>query len=138
MASASFGSLKYEPIPRILPLMHGSVSPCRKGRLLSHLKHEPLVNAVDHFASLLAGGVETEVLQDDETVKGRRSHFGPPANCRQRDWRARSWAPQPSVAMRDRSAAIALGASPVRSLMTCQRMAGSELRSHLMCAGRGA
>ena len=34
------------------------------------LKHEPLVDAVDHFASLLAGGVETEVLQGDETVKG--------------------------------------------------------------------
>jgi hypothetical protein len=31
-----------------------------------------------------------------------------------------------------------IGASPVRSLMTCQRMAGSESRSHLMCAGRGA
>src|SRR2546429_9024509 len=29
LASASFGSLKYEPMPRILPLMHGSVSPCR-------------------------------------------------------------------------------------------------------------
>jgi Transposase len=37
-----------------------------------------------------------------------------------------------------RSAAIASGASPVRSRMTCQRMAGSESRSHLMCAGRGA
>ncbi len=34
------------------------------------LKHEPLVDAVDHFASLLAGGVETEVHQDDETVEG--------------------------------------------------------------------
>src|SRR2546426_12114535 len=36
------------------------------------LKHEPLVDAVDHFASLLAGGVETEVLQDDETVEGNK------------------------------------------------------------------
>ena len=34
------------------------------------LKHEPLVDAVDHFASLLAGGVETEVLQDDESCRG--------------------------------------------------------------------
>ena len=49
-----------------------------------------------------------------------------------------SWAPQPSVETRDRSAAIASGASSVRSLMTCQRMAGSEARSHLRCAGRGA
>src|SRR5258705_980188 len=27
LASASFGSLKYAPMPRILPLIHGSVSP---------------------------------------------------------------------------------------------------------------
>src|SRR5437016_12323669 len=36
------------------------------------LKHAPLVGAVDHFASLLAGGVETEVLQGDETVEGNK------------------------------------------------------------------
>src|SRR5882757_8663091 len=36
------------------------------------LKHEPLVDAVDHFASLLAGGVETDVLQGDETVEGNK------------------------------------------------------------------
>ena len=58
------------------------------------LKHQPLVDAVDHFASLLAGGVETEVLQDDETVEGNkqapvllRQIVSPPAgprpSCRQ-------------------------------------------------------
>src|ERR1700726_4318600 len=31
LASASFGFLKYEPMPRILPLMQGSVSPSRYG-----------------------------------------------------------------------------------------------------------
>ena len=36
------------------------------------LEYEPLVDAVDHFASLLAGGVETEVLQDDESVEGNK------------------------------------------------------------------
>ena len=36
------------------------------------LKYQPLVDAVDHFASLLAGGVETEVLQDDESVEGNK------------------------------------------------------------------
>ena len=36
------------------------------------LKHEPLVDAVDHLASLLAGGVETEIHQDDETVEGNK------------------------------------------------------------------
>ena len=30
---------------------------------------EPLVDPIDHFASLLAGRVETEVLQDDQRVK---------------------------------------------------------------------
>ena len=34
------------------------------------LKREPLVDAVDHFASLFAGGVEAEVHQDGETVEG--------------------------------------------------------------------
>ena len=53
------------------------------------LKHEPLVDAVDHFASLLAGGVETEVHQDDESVEGNQQapvllrHIGsPPARAR--------------------------------------------------------
>jgi hypothetical protein len=32
-------------------------------------KHEPLVDTVYHLASLLAGGVETEVHQDGETVE---------------------------------------------------------------------
>src|SRR6266516_8162051 len=36
------------------------------------LKHEPLVDAVDHFASLLAGGVETEILQDDESIESNK------------------------------------------------------------------
>ena len=36
------------------------------------LKNHPLVDPVDHFASLLAGGVETEVLQDDESVEGNQ------------------------------------------------------------------
>jgi hypothetical protein len=39
------------------------------GPVVEWLKHQALLNAVDHFASLLAGGVETEVLQDDETVE---------------------------------------------------------------------
>jgi len=43
------------------------------------LKHQPLVDAVDHSASLLAGGVETEVLQDDETVEGNKVPLRPAA-----------------------------------------------------------
>ena len=82
------------------------------------LEHEPLFDAVDHFASLLAGGVETEVLQDDQSVERNqqasvlRQIVRHPRACpsgRQEIGRARSWAPQPSVATRDRSAAIALG-----------------------------
>src|SRR6202041_1839345 len=52
------------------------------------LEHEPLVDAVDHFASLLAGGVETEVHQDGETVEGNkqpsvllRQFVSPPAGA---------------------------------------------------------
>jgi hypothetical protein len=52
LASASFGfAVKVRPV-------------------VERLKHQPLVDAVDHFASLLAGGIETEVLQDGETVEG--------------------------------------------------------------------
>src|ERR1700679_1317419 len=40
--------------------------------VVKRLKHEPLVDAVDHFASLLAGGVQTEVHQDGETVEGNK------------------------------------------------------------------
>ena len=78
MASASFGSLKYEPMPRILPLMQGSFR--REGKpVVEPLKHEPLVDAVDHLASLLAGGVETEVHQDDETVESNKVPLRPAA-----------------------------------------------------------
>jgi hypothetical protein len=36
------------------------------------LKHQPLVHAVDHCASLLAGGIETEIHQDGKTVKSNQ------------------------------------------------------------------
>jgi hypothetical protein len=37
--------------------------------VVERLIDEALVNAVDHFASLPASGVEAEILQDDETPK---------------------------------------------------------------------
>ena len=40
--------------------------------VVERLKREPLDETVDHFASPLAGGVETEVLQDDERVEGNK------------------------------------------------------------------
>jgi hypothetical protein len=80
------------------------------------------------------------VISSSRSFVGKSSLHprGLPPQAPEGDWRARSWAPHPSVATRDLSAAIASGASPVRSLMTCHRMAGSASRSHLMCAGRGA
>src|SRR5260370_23879065 len=47
--------------------------------VVERLKHEPLVDPVDHFASLLAGGVETEVNQGDETWEGNKSPPRPAA-----------------------------------------------------------
>lgn len=38
--------------------------------VVERLKDEPSVDTADHFASLFAGGVETEVFQDDEGVEG--------------------------------------------------------------------
>ena len=53
------------------------------------LKHQPLVDAVDHFARFFAGGVEAEVHQGDETVEGNkqapvllRQIVSPPARAR--------------------------------------------------------
>ena len=37
--------------------------------VVERLKYELLVDAADYFAGLLAGGVEAEVHQDDETVE---------------------------------------------------------------------
>src|SRR6266567_7177476 len=47
--------------------------------VIERLKHEPFVDAVDHSASLLAGGIETEVLQDDETPEGNKIPLRPAA-----------------------------------------------------------
>src|ERR1700722_4845156 len=44
----------------------------KKGPVVERLKHEPLVDAVYHLARFLAGRVETEVLQDDETPEGNQ------------------------------------------------------------------
>jgi hypothetical protein len=38
--------------------------------VMKPLKHQPLVNAVDHFARLLTGGIKTEVFQSVERVQG--------------------------------------------------------------------
>jgi len=42
----------------------------KKWPVVERLKHEPLVDTVDHLARLPACGVETEILQDDETPEG--------------------------------------------------------------------
>src|SRR5215469_7388848 len=103
-ASASFGLLKYAPRPRILPLMQGSVSPCRKGRLLSGLNTSRLsTRSIILRACLLAGSrprafKTTRLLK---VVSRPRSSFAPP-QLPAVDCRARSLAPQPSVATRDR------------------------------------
>jgi hypothetical protein len=47
--------------------------------VVERLKHEPPVNAVDHFASLFAGGVEAEILQDDERPGGNKVPLRPAA-----------------------------------------------------------
>src|SRR5580658_6417806 len=47
--------------------------------VVERLKHKPLADAVDHFASLLAGGVETKVLQHDESGESNKVPLGPAA-----------------------------------------------------------
>ena len=38
--------------------------------VVERLEDEPLVDAVDHFSGLFAGGVETKIHQNDESVEG--------------------------------------------------------------------
>ena len=52
--------------------MQGSVPPVKERPVVERLKHEPLADAVDHFAGLLTGGIETQVHQNDETVEGNQ------------------------------------------------------------------
>jgi hypothetical protein len=40
--------------------------------VVERLKHEPLVDTVDHFSGRFAGGVEAQFHQDDETVQGNK------------------------------------------------------------------
>src|SRR5437660_5859675 len=40
--------------------------------VVERLKNQSLVDAVDHLASLLTSRVETEVLQDDESVESNK------------------------------------------------------------------
>jgi hypothetical protein len=64
--------LKYAPIARILPVDAGLRLAVKKRPVVVILKHKPLINAVNHFACLRGGGIETEVLQDDESVQGKK------------------------------------------------------------------
>ena len=149
LARASFGFLKYEPMPKNSAVDTRLGFAVKIRPVVQPLEDEPLVDPVDHFAGLPAGGVETEVHQDGETVEGNKQvpvvlrQIGSPPTRGPAPVAGSSlageevWSPQPSVATRERSAANVLGA-PVRSLITCQRMDGSESRSHLMCAGRSA
>jgi len=59
----------------------------------------------------------------------RAGKSAPPSHWPSSPCRARSRAPQPSVATRARSAATVAGDASARSRRTCQRMAGSESRS---------
>src|SRR5580704_1680188 len=100
-------------MPRILPLMQGSVSPSKVRPVVEPSKHQQLVDAVDHFVSLFAGGVETEVHQNGETVEGNKQGSvllrivsppaGPLAPVASRRLAGENLGSQPSVATRDRS-----------------------------------
>ena len=44
--------------------------PVKERAVVERLKHEPFIDAIDHFAGVLASGVKTEVHQHNETVEG--------------------------------------------------------------------
>src|SRR5437660_831116 len=139
--------------------MHGSVSPAKKGSpSCSHLTCSR-TSRMAWRAPALAGSRPNArnrlKLQVVEVHSGKRVpcrsggsdchqisaavdlNVGtPPSHWPSWRWRASNRAPQPSLATRARSAATSsLGAS-VRSLITCQRIAGSESNSHSMTSIR--
>jgi hypothetical protein len=108
--------------------------------VVERFKHEPLVDAIDHFASSLAGGVEAEILQDDESVEGNKQAavFVGPAPVASRRLECEKLG-SPAFGCYPRP----LGCNHVRSCIgevthDLPTVAGSESRSHLRCAGRGA
>jgi hypothetical protein len=72
LASASFGSFQIRADGEDSAVDAGLRFAVKVRPVVERLKHEPPGDAADHFASLFAGGVETEVLQDDESVEGNQ------------------------------------------------------------------
>ena len=88
---------KYAPIATARPLMHGSTSPSKNGRLVV-LPAGVLADEGERAPRLSARRVEAEVAQQLERGGGRRplGQYAPPPHGPSAPWAARSWAPQPS------------------------------------------
>ena len=132
--------------------MHGSTSPSKKGSpSCSHWTFSR-TSLTARRASALAGSrpncLSSIRLHAVEVHSGKsvprlcggidRHHFSPasvlnsgvpPSHCPSSRWRASNLAPQPSLAMRARSAATSSAGASMRSRITCQRIAGSESSS---------
>src|SRR5882762_9088664 len=133
--------------------MHGSTSPAKKDSPSCSHWTCSRTRLTARRASALAGSrpkcLSSIRLHDVEVHSGNRvprrcggndcHHFSPasvlnvgapPSKWPSSRWRASTLAPQPSLAMRARSAATSCAGASVRSRMTCQRIAGSESSSH--------
>ena len=73
IARASFGSSKYAPMPKILPLMHGSVSPWKKGRLFSPLNTILFLTRSSRSMAFQLGWKMTPMLRDWPKLSGERA-----------------------------------------------------------------
>src|SRR5437899_1012040 len=132
-----------------LPLMHGSTSPAKKGSpSCSHWtcsRTRRTARRVSALAGSRPNCLSSIRLHAVEVHSGNRvprlcggnerHHFSPasvlnvgvpPSQWPSSRWRASNLAPQPSLAMRARSAATSSEGASIRSRITCQRIAGSE------------
>src|SRR6266700_8364981 len=132
-----------------VPLMHRSTSPAKNGSPSCSHWTCSRTRRTARRASALAGSrpncLSSIRLHAVEVHSGNRvprlcggnerHHFSPasvlnvgvpPSQWPSSRWRASNLAPQPSLAIRARSAATSSGGASVRSRITCQRIAGSE------------
>ncbi len=131
---------KYAPVATMLPLMHGSTSPS-KNRLSAHGVSKSGSRQVTcsrtrptarRACSLSGSSPNRRRSSRTWNVSVQSCDHGRPPHRPSGAWSASSRAPQPSVAILDRSAAMTSAGSCVRSRITCQRIAGSESSSQSM------
>jgi hypothetical protein len=119
--------------------MHGSTSPSKKalpshscGPLPLHVTRSRTRPTTRQAWSIAGSRPRSRSNMRTCIVESHPRFHATPPHRPSSAWRASSRAPRPSVATRARSPATSLAGAPVRSLITCHRIDGSESSSQSM------